>query len=64
MTALRVPHLTVLAVDALPEHAATGAAFFRSAKLTPKASLATATQSCILDLHSIRRLNKLPKKTA
>ena len=31
-------------------------------KLAAKASLATASQSCILRLHSIRRLKKLPNK--
>jgi hypothetical protein len=34
--------------------------FFRPAKIPTKALLATATQSCILRMHLIRRLQKLP----
>jgi hypothetical protein len=34
--------------------------FFRLTEIAAQASLATATQSCILTAHLIRRLKKLP----
>jgi hypothetical protein len=71
MIASRTPRLTILALKTLSLHLSAlartrwdRAAIFRAAKLSPKALLATVTQSCILDLHSIRWLTKLPKKTA
>jgi hypothetical protein len=56
MMVLSMLHLTILALIG----SRIDAAFFRSAEIPTNASLATATQSCILPVHLTRRLKKLP----
>jgi hypothetical protein len=68
MTASRAPRLTILAPVSLSllalvrfDKAGTEAeALPALQKSTAQPSLATATQSCILPAHTIRRLSKLP----